>query len=403
MTAMHNRGMYVAAAVALVAAGMAVGAAVWRRPAPRATVASAPAADVMPVPARDAVVTLSAEMAARAGIRTVAASLGTAPSRLGLPGVVEANRYREVTVTSLVSGRLTSVSAALGQHVVRGQELASVYSPELADAQAGYVATHAELLGHEQRLTRTRRLAEIGAASRQELEMLEADHARLEASVEAARSRLELLGVARERIDVLAMAHKATTDASIVAPIDGIVSARSGNPGLNIDPSMPLFTILDLSSVWVIADLYERDFAAVPVGTRVQIATPAYPGVLTPGTVSYIDPQMQTETRTAKLRVEVPNPGGRLRLGMYVDVGVDLGAKADAVLVPRSALQTVGERQVVYVADPDQQGRFIERQVEVDDTGRDRVVVIRGVAVGEQVVSEGGFFVRAELGRMTGH
>lgn len=88
---------------------------------------------------------------------------------------------------------------------------------------------------------------------------------------------------------------------------------------------------------------------------------------------------------------------------MYVDVGVDLGAKANAVLVPRSALQTVGERQVVYVADPDQQGRFIERQVEVDNTGGDRVVVIRGVAVGEQVVSEGGFFVRAELGRMTGH
>lgn len=399
MTATPTKWVYVAAAAALVAAGIAVGAAVWRRPAPPVMVAVAPATDVAPIPARDAVVTLSPEMVTRAGIRTVAASLGTAPSRLRLAGVVEANRYREVTVTSLVSGRLTSVSTALGQHVVRGQELASVYSPELADAQASYVATHAELLGHTQRLIRTRRLAEIGAASRQELEMLEADHARLEASVEAARSRLELLGVAKERIDVLAMEHKATTDASIVAPIDGVVSARSGNPGLNIGPSMPLFTILDLSSVWVIADLYERDFAAVPVGTRVQVATPAYPGVLTPGTVSYIDPQMQTETRTAKLRVEVPNPGGRLRLGMYVDVGVDLGAAANVVLVPRSALQTVGERQVVYVADPDQQGRFIERQVEVDDTGGDRVVVIRGVAVGEQVVSEGAFFLRAERGR----
>jgi RND family efflux transporter MFP subunit len=341
-------------------------------------------------------------MVARAGIKTVEAITGTMNGRLRIPGVVAPNRYKQVAVTSLVSGRLTQVRAESGQRVARGQVLATVYSPELADAQTTYVAMHAELTEHDQRLVRTQRLATIGAASRQELEMLTADHARLEAGVEAARSRLVLLGVPAARVEALPTDHKVTTDAEIAAPAAGVVVERAANPGLNIDPATPLFSIVDLATVWIIGDVFERDFASIQVGTPVTITPSTYPGLAIEGKVGYIDPQVQESTRTAKLRVEVPNPGGQLRFGMYVEISVERPAGAAAVLIPRTAIQTVGSARVVYVASPHQPGHYIERPVEIGDASGEQVRVVRGIEPGELVVNEGAFFLRAERGRVQG-
>jgi cobalt-zinc-cadmium efflux system membrane fusion protein len=351
--------------------------------------------------AADIIVTLTPEMVARAGIRTAHPEAGTATTSLRMPGVVQANAYKQVAVTSLVSGRVLQVRAELGQRVNAGDPLATIYSPELADAQTAFIIARADQIAHGQRQTRTQRLTAIGAASREELETLEAERAMHDSAVEKARARLILLGIPEERTQRLAGPQDVVTTIDVRAPLAGVITERAANAGLNIDPATPLFTVVDLSTVWVIADLFERDFAKVGEGSAAMVTSAAYPGVTLRGRVSYIDPQVQQETRTAKLRVEVPNAGGRLRLGMYVDVNVG-DTTREGMFVPKTAVQIVGSRPLVYVARQEHPGQFIEREVEVGDAIGDRVPVLSGLDPGERVVTEGVFFLRAERERTRG-
>ena len=157
-----------------------------------------------------------------------------------------------------------------------------------------------------------------------------------------------------------------------------------------------MFVVTDLSTVWVIGDLYEKDFPSVRVGTAATIVVPTT-GRSLKGRIAYIDPRVDPATRTAKVRVEVPNDAGALRLGMFVNVGLETAGDGTRVLAPRSAVQSIGERQVVYVAAGE--GRFVERTVKVGALVGDHVEVLDGLKAGERVVNEGSFFVRAEAAR----
>lgn len=348
---------------------------------------------------RDVVVTLGAEAVERAGIAVALVGTGSAGRGLRLPGVVEPNAYQQVTVTPLVSGRITRVLVELGQPVRRGQTMAEVFSPELVEAHTRYTSARAELEAHERELERTQKLVEIGAASRQELERIHAEHTAQTAAVQSARSRLELLGVPATALDGPSGKDMAAS-ATVPAPIAGVVTERLANVGLNVDPASKLFTVVDLSTVWVVADLYEKDFPQVRVGTPATVTTSAYPDRVLQGRVSYIDPQVSPETRTAKLRVEVANPRGELRLGMYADVQVAGASSATIPTIPSSAVQTVGDRQVVYLADPTEPGKFTEREVRLGTSSGEQVQILSGVAPGDRVVSGGSFFVRAERERL---
>jgi len=349
----------------------------------------------------DAVVTLTPELISRAGIKTAVAEAGTTAASLRMPGVVQPNAYKEVAVTSLVSGRVVQVRGELGQRVATGDTLATVYSPEMADAQTAFIVARADQVAHALRQTRTQRLAAIGAVSREEVETLEAERALHDAAVEKARARLALLGIPEERAQRLAGPQDVVTTIDVRAPLAGVVTSRAANAGLNIDPATPLFTIVDLSTVWVIADLYERDFAKVRVGSPATVTSAAYPDLRLQGRVSYIDPQVQPQTRTAKLRVEVPNAAGQLRFGMYVDVQAGESVRS-GLFVPAAAVQMVGVRPVVYVESQDHPGQFMERNVEVGASSGDRVPVLAGLEPGERVVTDGVFFLRAETERLRG-
>jgi cobalt-zinc-cadmium efflux system membrane fusion protein len=352
----------------------------------------------IPDPGSRSEIVLNPEMIGRAGIKTAIATKGTGSARLHLPGVVEPNAYKNVDVTSLVSGRITQVRAELGQRVMLNEVLATVYSPELADAQTTFIAAKAARDAHGLALTRSQRLYAIGAASRQELEKMTAEATEMDRALETARARLVLLGIPEERAQRLASPADVITTFDVKAPIAGIVTKRNANPGLNIDLATPLFTVTDLSTVWVIADLYERDFASVGIGSPVSITTPAYPGMDLRGRVDYIDPQVQSETRTARLRAEVPNAGTRLRFGMFVDVSIGATSARPVVMVPKTAVQTVGTQAVVYVATAP--GRFVQRNVTVGDAMGSEIAVSSGLEAGDAVVTEGAFFLRAERERM---
>ena len=351
-------------------------------------------------PLSDVVVPLSAEAVERAGIVVSAVSTGMSGTAIRLPGVVEPNAYRQVVVTPLVAGRVTKIGPALGDRVRRGQTLAEIYSPTLAEAHTRYISAKAMLDAHDRELQRTQKLVEIGAASRQELEKIHAEHAAQTAAVQSARSQLELLGVPAAALEASSPGQTVSATTIVSAPIDGVVTVREANVGVNVDTATKLFTVVDLSTVWVVADLYEKDFSRVRVGSDATLTTSARPGVTLRGRVSYIDPQVSAGTRTAKVRIEVPNPGGDLRFGMYADVVVSGAPGPSTARVPRNAVQNVGDRTVVYLANPKEPGKFVEREVRLGQTSGEQVEIVSGVQPGDVVVTEGSFFIRAERERL---
>jgi RND family efflux transporter MFP subunit len=384
----------VVSVVALLAIG-ASGAFVWMRqsmtplasPASPAARASNPPPGAPSVPQGDVEIFLTEDAMKRAGIELAPVSLNPSSSAVRIPGSVEANAYTQVVVTPLVAGRVTRVLVELGARVRQGQTLAQVFSPELADAQTKYLSTKAELEAHERELGRTMKLVEIGAASQQELERLHAEHAAKVASVQSLRSRLVLLGMPSAAIDSLSPGREVEAITDIPAPIAGVVTERDANVGVNVDTATKLFTVVDLSTVWVLGALYERDFSQVRLGSNATLTTTAYPNRSLRGRVSYIDPQVSPDTRTARVRVEVANPRQELRLGMYADIEIAGAAEQQAVTIPRSAVQTVGTKQVVYVANPDQPGKFVEREVRLGEPSGQVVEVVAGLQPGDRIAS----------------
>jgi cobalt-zinc-cadmium efflux system membrane fusion protein len=352
------------------------------------------------VPLPDVTVTLTPDAVERAGIVVSTVGASQASGGLRVPGVVMANAYRQVAVTPLVGGRVTRVTAELGDTVQRGQTVAQVFSPELADAQARYVSTRADLAAHEQELARVEKLAAIGAASQQERERIHAEHAARQADLERSAAQLELFGLSADAIGALTPGASRHALVDVPAPTVGVVTERTANVGLNVESTTPLLTVTDLSTVWVIVEVYEKDFDRVRVGSPASITTHAYPGRVLNGRVSYVDPQVSLETRTAKARLEVPNTRGDLRFGMYAEAFFGDESGEATLMLPRAAIQHVGDRTVVYLVDAGKAGTFTEREVRLGAAAGSRVPVVSGVEAGDVVVSEGSFSVRAERERL---
>jgi RND family efflux transporter MFP subunit len=348
----------------------------------------------------DVEIVLTKEALERAGIIVSPVVAGEAGEGLRVTGVVQPNAYRQVVVTSLVGGRVTRVVPELGDVVHRGQTVMQVFSPDLAEAQTRYVSLRAELGAHEQELARTEKLVEIGAASRQELEQTHAEHTARLANLESAAARLRLLGLSPQAIEALGPGRRQIETVDVPAPITGAVTERTANVGANVDQATPLLTVTDLSTVWVVVDVYEKDFSRVTVGSPARIFSHAYPDRVIEGRVSYIDPQVSSETRTAKARIEVRNARGDLRLGMYAEAVIGAVGSTSMPILPRAAVQNVGDRTVVYLADPGKPGTFIEREVRLGAAANDQVPVLSGVQAGDVVVSQGSFSVRAERERL---
>jgi cobalt-zinc-cadmium efflux system membrane fusion protein len=304
MTSQERRQMtwlhLVGASLAMAVAG-ATGTYLWLRPGPtpdspsvasdapgssRAEAAPVPAAVSSATPLPDVTVTLTPEAVDRAGIVAEPVRVSPGVAIVRAPGVVQANGYRQVTVTPLVGGRVTQVFVELGHVVRQGQPLAQIFSPELAEAQTRYLSTRAVLEAHELELSRTVKLVGIGAASRQELERLHAEHTAMRADLESAGSRLRLLGLTAEAVEALGPGILGAATAEVTAPMGGTVTERAVNVGLNVDPSTPLVTITNLSSVWVVVDVFERDFSRVRLGTRAVVTMQAFPERMLEGRVS---------------------------------------------------------------------------------------------------------------------
>lgn len=395
-------------AVSLIAVG-AVGATLvlrYTRDTQSGPVDTAPApiSAAMPAastPDADTELILSPEAVAQVGIKTGKVEGIAAYTTIQLPGSVLADAYREVKVVPIVGGIMTRVQVELGTAVKRGARLATIFSAELAEAQTKYLSMQAMLAADHQKLQRTRQLVEIGAASRQELEEITAVHASHATEVEAARQRLLLLGLSQAQVEALKRPSQIVSEVVVPAPINGVITSRAANSGQVVGMGQELFVVTDLSQVWVIGDLYEQDFQAVQIGSEAAMTAPAYPGLTLHGRVSYIDPRVDPQTRTAKVRVAVANPEGHLRLGMYVSLVFTTRHGNRLVVVPRSAIQTIGDRQVVFLPVAEEAGRFVRRTVQVGQSHGEFATILDGIQPGETVVTEGSFLLRAEMLRQS--
>lgn len=342
---------------------------------------------------------LAPDQAQRAGIKVepVGEQLSTEGGGVAT-GVVQPNAYRETPVISLVGGIVRSVGAELGQNVGRGQTLAVVFSDELAAAQSRYVAAVAELDEHHRHHQRTVQLVEIGAASREEFEQATTKLKTAESDVASLRQRLLLLGLPPQRVDTLRSASQISSDVAIRSPVAGTVTSRAVNQGEVVEANKELLKVTDLSSVWVVAQVYEKDLGRIRTGSGASVTSDAYPNRVFRGSISYVDPRLDPQTRTAQVRIELANPGRMLKIGMYVNVAFATsggGSESTVPVVPLAAVQNINNQQVVFVATDDP-NVFAMRPIRVGAEINARLPVLEGLSVGERIVTEGSFSLRAE-------
>jgi RND family efflux transporter MFP subunit len=368
-------------------------------PVPRGVSINQPSDTGASTASAEPTLTLAPDVVARAGIKVEVVGERLAAETGGevATGVVQPNAYRETPVVSLVGGIVRSVNAELGQSVGRGQTLAVVFSNELADAQSRYLDAVAMLDEHHKHHERTTRLVAIGAVSREEYEQATTKLRTAESEVASLRQRLLLLGLSSQRVASLRSASQVSSEVNLASPVSGTVTSRSVNVGEVVEANKELLRITDLSSVWVVGQVYEKDLARIRVGSGVSVTATAYPGRVYRGRVSYVDPRLDPTTRTAQVRIELANPGHELKIGMYVNVAFATvgGSESTQPVVPASAVQNIGNQQAVFVATNDP-NVFILRPVRLGLQSNGYYPVLEGLTVGERIVSEGSFMLRAE-------
>ncbi len=313
-------------------------------------------------------VTVSPGRLQRTGVRSEPAERRVVTRPVRAPGTIKLDERRVAVIALRSEGFIEKVeNVTTGERVRAGQPLLRLYSPEISAASAQYLSV----------------LNDGGGAGGGRAAVLE-----------GARRRLENLDVPPEALAEIERARKVPTTITWSAPRDGLVLERNATDGMRAMPGDVLFRIADLSTLWVLADVPEHDLGAVRPGQAVTIRVRSLPGQAFTGKIGLIYPQVNPETRTARVRIEIPNSDGLLLPDMYADVEVATGAGRPVVAVPDSALIDTGTRQVVIVDKGE--GRFEPRDVKVGLSGSGFVEIREGVAAGDQVVVSANFLIDAE-------
>ncbi len=318
---------------------------------------------------------ISPEKVQKLGVRTAAAKMQMLDRSVRASGRVEIDESRTYTVTAKFEGYIERLHVnTSGQPVGRGQPLFEVYSPELVSAQREY-ALAAQGVG---------KLKEAGGEAQGAMQQL----------AESSLQRLKNWDISEEQVRALARSGDAKRTLTFRSPVAGIVTEKKAVQGMRFMPGETLFQIADTSSVWVQADVFEQDIAAVNVGQKAKITINAYPGEVFEGRIAYVYPTLKAETRTVQVRIELANPKGKLKPAMFADVDIPAGGAAPVLTVPASAVIDSGPRQVVIVQLAE--GRFEPRPVKLGQRGGDFVQVLEGVREGEPVVVAANFLIDAE-------
>ena len=411
---MKRRSLLSVATVAIaLVAGFAAG-----RSLPSASIAvpaSAPsvaAAD----PQLPATIILSEPKLANMQLQIEEAKAGPLVRTVSATGSVGYDQLHLARIRPMARGRIEALDVNAGDRVVAGQRLAVLDNFDLSAAHSKAVSAEAALNQAKAQLVaanaaydRATNLIRNDLVTQAELVARRATVATMEADLRTKEAELRQYHEEEARLSPVRPAAAGTgssTDqpplssrGAIVAPFAGVVDSVSIAQGEIIDPATPIFTVSDLSTVWVQADVAERDLGAVKVGDAVEVRVSALPGRVFAGRVTYIPDQIESATGMAKVRCEVPNPDGALRVNMFATVTIQSPQGGDAVLVPSSSLQEVNKQSVVFVPTGD--GQFAWRPVHTGLVANGKTQITSGLAAGTPVVGEGSYWLKAALMQST--
>ena len=346
------------------------------------------------------IVRLTDEKVANAGLDIQIVSRREFQTYRDFPGKVVPNYHATAEVTTLVRGRVLDVYADFGDQVKTGDLLAMLYSEELAMAQSAYLKADARLYVAEQAFERAKYLLSEKVLALADAQKRKGEMLTLRAEKRESRDRLKLYGMSDEQIRHLNRDDAIRSHVPIMAPFDGRVIARNLTKGEVVETTEKLFTVADLSKVWVIANIPEKDIQYIhPDGSSivqlVEVLIKTYPHQTFRGAITYVGDVLEVATRTMRLRLELPNTDKKLKPEMFATVRVYSDPEPNVLAVPEAAVQRDRDRQFVFVKKDAQS--FEARDVTLGESNGDIVKVVKGLTEGDQVVTAGSFILKSEL------
>ena len=345
-------------------------------------------------------VRLSPEAVLNVGIRTQPAQTRPVTLTITTVGTIGPDETRLAHLRPLSRGRIQQVFVRTGDRVRRGQPLLIYDNIELGELVGDYLQAVAEAEVARRYLERAEQLVRIGALAQAEYDQREARYREAIARVQSIELKMRRFGLGDADLERLRRPEEQTFRQTVSlttlrAPIDGVIIRIDAVPGEFVDPEDEVCTVADLSTVWVQARVYEKDLAQVQRGRECIVTVESYPDATFHGTITYVSDFLDPATRTAQIRCEVPNPDGRLRLEMFATIRIPISLEHTALMVPESAVQWIDDTPVVFVRTAPE--TFVRRVVELGTRGDGWVEIKRGLRAGEQVVSEGAFYLKSIL------
>lgn len=344
--------------------------------------------------ADSSIIILKPEALASVGIQLEEVGYRTLQSEMEVPGTIQANEDRLTHVGPRISGRIVEVAVKLGDRVRKGQKLAVIDSVELGKAQSEYLAAKAKLLVAEKAYERAKTLLEGKVIGTGEFQRREGEFLTTKSDAQAAEDQLHLFGVTEQEIKKLDHEAALSSRVAIVSPLDGTVIERHVTMGEVVEPAKSILTIADLSTVWGIAEVPEKSISVIQKDTEAIVSVTALPSEKFNGKITYISDLLDAASRTAKVRVEIDNPSGKLKPEMFVSFKIPIGNKDKTLAVPLSSIQRDGSHSIVYVALTN--NSFEKRIVKLGHESKGYQQVLEGIQAGEKIVAKGAFVLKSE-------
>jgi len=331
-------------------------------------------------------------------------------------GVVTPNETRVARIRPLARGRILKVAVRSGDRVKQGQVLLTYDNIDLGEIVGEYLRastavqrarTESDLA--KRSLDRANNLLDSGAIARAEVERRQAEFRNTESAIRAQQAeeariheKMHRFGLSEAEIGALtktnsANLHREASPSTVRAPFDGVLLKATAAEGEIVQADQELFMLVGTSTVWILADVYERDIAGVREGAVAAVTVNSFPGETFTGKITNVSDALDPTSRTAKVRVEVENPAQRLKFEMFASIAVPTSQSRSALVIPLSAIQQVGGKTAIFVREAPT--KFEMREVELGAQWPAWVEIVKGIAAGDVVVSQGGFILKSELAK----
>ena len=378
------------AAALVPAVSLALAVAGCSRPGPDTTAYLASSSTTETAESKARLFTVPEEQMAH--VQVVPVQAVNLPRILRLTGAVAYNSFETTPVITQIGGPVARILVAPGQEVSAGQPMLYVSSPDYAQLRTNFMKARDAYQLALKSFARSQELYEHGARALADFEQSETARNQAQADMQAADQALKVLGLNPDQV----VKNPVSPEIAVFAPIAGVVVERLASPGQVLQAgASQVFTISNMNTVWVLANVYEHDLGYVHIGDAVRIQTDAYAATFH-GKISFISPALDPTSRTLQVRIVTDNPGGRLKKDLYVTAIVNAGVIENALIVPDAAvLRTAENEPFVYVAtDPAKPNQFSQRIVSIGESQGGRTHIVNGLHRGENVASDGSLFLQ---------